>query len=805
MSALDSALVSIWKRRDSSAAEDFLCSGVFVSDTWILTARHAAQTGKSIWISATAGGPNSYPVVERQLHDDLDVALLRVESSPAGSTFLPCNPAVRYERLNRPITLHGFFEGRLEAAQDLEVLRFSEADRHYLTGLKQPCGQSGSPLCSGGCIWAIAVRHYADGNIHRGCVIAVHQFVDWLHAYAQNAVIEEQTPAPPGWDVVDSTFLHTAAAAVRADDLSEYFDGEDPLWPTISTGRVPVREAVGLLLNRLHEARNKVESAHLVVGPGGEGKTTILMQVAAILAQHKGWRVLCRRSGGDGHAGRLHWGDLTPQLNTDTALCLFIDDAHEVRSDVADFLRRDRVDGIVRRIAGASVHLVLCAHKDDWARAQKNWPRETWRPHELPIAGLSKSDALQVIRGYRDHGSLGVLDPSVSDADLADLLVAKAGAPGQLHEAALLGALIEARTGLPLDVHIERILVRAARAASETGLPVSKCLVYTAAANSAGLHRLREDVLRSTTEHSAREVSAAIGTSASELRVEGLGAGRTVRVRHGAIARRVARFAFEASPTVSHHFDKAHVFRTLSCALIRTVPAFWRSPAAVPLIDLAVAYRTLDPVIAVAIAEGAVDGAPDNIHLRSRLAQTYRETSKGNAQAAWETCRAFFANYPEKMLLPPVRALVLEWAVSAGESDEMSDHGAQNLWLALLSFSDQCGGQVLTTKDARHLPTITKGLQLTGKLLGGDLAGRVAAAILIVGRAIPGTLHLGEVEGFAKQAESAVSIHDLAPVLSDLSNEAWSLTNEDFRALPFFPQHGALTFRLLAKTTAQMA
>jgi len=514
---------------------------------------------------------------------------------------------------------------------------------------------------------------------------------------------------------------------------------------------------------------------------------------------------LFRRSGGDGYGGRLHWDDLVPQLKTDTALCLLIDDAHEVRPDVADFLRRDRVDGIVRRVAGASIHLVLCSHKDDWARAQKSWPRETWRPNELSIAGLSKPDALQVIRAYRNEGSLGLLDPGESDDALADLLVAKADAPGQLHEAALLGALIEARTGLPLEVHIERILVRAASAASETGLPVSKCLVYTAAANSAGLHRLRQDVLRLATEHSDHEVGAAIGTSASELRVEGLGAGKTVRVRHGAIARRVARFAFNAAPTASHHFDKAFVFRKLSYALVRTVPMFWRSPAAVPLLDLAAAYRTIDPAIAVAVAEGAVEGAPDNDHLRSHLAQTYRETSKENAQVAWETCREYFAHYPKKLLLPPIRVLVLEWAVSAGECTELPDHGAQNAWLALLSFSDQCGGQVLPLRHARHLPTITKGLQLMGDSLEGDLAGRVAAAILLVGRTISGTAHLGEVEYLAKQAKSAVSIGDLAPVLSELSGKAWSLTSADFRAHPFFPQNGTLTFRLLAGTAAQIA
>ena len=174
------ALVTLWSKPNSSAQPDFVCSGVFVAPACVLTAAHAVGDAAPVWVSAF-GSANSAPPMRVARHPDLDVALLFLESVPPFATALPCDRQRQLDRLPRPLTLNGSFEGRLEAPQVVSVLNFSVDDHQYLIEPKQPRGQSGSPVCTAdGAIWAIAVRHYADANTARGGVIAVHQFADWL-------------------------------------------------------------------------------------------------------------------------------------------------------------------------------------------------------------------------------------------------------------------------------------------------------------------------------------------------------------------------------------------------------------------------------------------------------------------------------------------------------------------------------------------------------------------------------------------------------------------------------------------------
>jgi hypothetical protein len=285
--------------------------------------------------------------------------------------------------------------------------------------------------------------------------------------------------------------------------------------------------------------------------------------------------------------------------------------------------------------------------------------------------------------------------------------------------------------------------------------------------------------------------------------LEGVGNGRTVRVRHGAIARRAAAISFAARPTDPFFFDKARVFERLSSATVRVVPEFWHSSAASPLLGLSVALRKTDAEVAVAVAEGAVDGEPENVHLRSRLCQTLREVETPDPASAEGTCREFFNRYPHKLTAESIRHLILEWAVASGECKEFSDHGARNVWLALLSFSDQAGGQIMPMKHARHLPAVTMGLSLTVSALDDGLVARAAGAVLTVGSVIPGTSHLTNARTLAGEAADNISLSELGTTLAALADAVWDLLDESFREQKFLPADGALTFSALTRAVAE--
>jgi hypothetical protein len=260
--------------------------------------------------------------------------------------------------------------------------------------------------------------------------------------------------------------------------------------------------------------------------------------------------------------------------------------------------------------------------------------------------------------------------------------------------------------------------------------------------------------------------------------------------------------SFSASPTDLFYRDKAEVFKSLSRATVAMVPEFWRSPSATPLLNLSVSLRKVDPETAVAVAEGAVQGDQGNPHLRSRLSQTLREVVPPDPYAAEATCRDFFAKHPQK-LRDPIRPLVLEWAVASGACTDLSDHGARNVWLALLFVSDQAGGKSVLPSHAKHLPAVTKGLTHLNCALPNDVAARAAAAVLAAGRVIPGTLHLDTAEMLAGELATRTSVDDLGDALSALAQAAWTATDESFKDQLCLSSLGTLTFNALGRVVGE--
>lgn len=155
-------------------AADFACSGFFVAPGFIVTAAHVLDRGVDLWARAEAGATTAYQISsEDHKHDHLDVALLRIGTMPDRAI---CLAPLLDPSLPPDLRLYGYFEGDREAGQAVTVLSFDGGNAHYRISIKQPEGQSGSPLCLGDRVWGMAIRHYTDANIHRGCALACHQF-----------------------------------------------------------------------------------------------------------------------------------------------------------------------------------------------------------------------------------------------------------------------------------------------------------------------------------------------------------------------------------------------------------------------------------------------------------------------------------------------------------------------------------------------------------------------------------------------------------------------------------------------------
>jgi len=103
--------------------------------------------------------------------------------------------------------------------------------------------------------------------------------------------------SPPGWTIVDSDFLSARAADETSDRLLQFFDGRPPTWRLAMSASVPSRGAVEHLKARFRglDGSNKPTIVNLL-GPGGEGKSTVFLQALAGLIRQDGWVALWRHN-----------------------------------------------------------------------------------------------------------------------------------------------------------------------------------------------------------------------------------------------------------------------------------------------------------------------------------------------------------------------------------------------------------------------------------------------------------------------------------------------------------------------------
>ncbi|MEF8758732.1 MAG: serine protease [Candidatus Accumulibacter sp. UW25] len=243
------ALVSLWRRKDSTAPADFACSGFFVAPRHILTAGHVLENVPvlddklQLWARCEVAATSSYQLALIAAHETLDVVLLQIDAMPAEATSL--SPDLDSSRRTE-LHLYGYFRGDREEKQRAHALTFDDRNKQYRLDIKQPEGHSGSPLCAGVHVWAMAIRHYKDANIHRGCALGVHQFWPWLSGLLPDLAKSAVQP-PPQWTEWVERGRSTMAKSFR----SAVFDRFEPVFPRDGDG---LPEAIGAALTNPEQA-----------------------------------------------------------------------------------------------------------------------------------------------------------------------------------------------------------------------------------------------------------------------------------------------------------------------------------------------------------------------------------------------------------------------------------------------------------------------------------------------------------------------------------------------------------------------
>lgn len=193
--------VGLFLHPTDTAPGHFLCSGVLVADRCVLTVRHAFEGGidwRDIFVRFPHGSAVSRLVRSPDFHPDaaLDAALLSLEHQPRSARCAPRADQAREETTD--LVLAGYMEGQYEAQPVQKLLRFDGEARHHVFMPKQPVGHSGSALWHGDRVVGMAIAHYRDPNIHRGCALGVEQMSAlWLDGATAAAASASASTAVP--------------------------------------------------------------------------------------------------------------------------------------------------------------------------------------------------------------------------------------------------------------------------------------------------------------------------------------------------------------------------------------------------------------------------------------------------------------------------------------------------------------------------------------------------------------------------------------------------------------------------------
>jgi hypothetical protein len=477
--------------------------------------------------------------------------------------------------------------------------------------------------------------------------------------------VKPDISTPEGWITIDDTFWSKQVPESSDDRILQYFDGRVPIWPDILSKRIPERSVVADLISTICEAINAgTPQITLLLGAGGEGKSTAFLQTLYAIAQREQCHIVWRPGAERGLPAAFVTG-----LGSDSGAWLFA-------SDEADSLVRDVYAAMKAASGRQNVHFFLTCRDTDWiANEGDDFAWNTVGTFiERRIKGLDHGDAAAIVRawssyGVRGLGKLAGLDPDEAADKLFEAAKLEASAP----DGAFLGAMLRVRVGLALKDHVGALLGRLDRREIQgyPGKTLLEAFALIAIPHAYNLLFLSKPVL-----------AKALAVDETKLRRRVLGPlgeeaaataqGQYVLTRHRAIAEAAMEIL-----TNRFHFDPEDILAELVTAAI----TLGTEGLAIP--DIA-DWRFLsgkmftqgNQVLGVRLATAALAADPRNSYLAVKLSQLHREA--GHAEQSVEVFRRSIHRAQGN------RAFFTEWATSEG----YIRNSAVSVWLKAVSIAD---------------------------------------------------------------------------------------------------------------------
>ncbi len=456
---------------------------------------------------------------------------------------------------------------------------------------------------------------------------------------------------PEGWVLLDGVYLGERRQPVSDERILQYFEGRVPQWEDVLSGRIPSRSIVNDLVATLTNGFDgDGPQLTLLLGAGGEGKSTAFLQTLERIASNQRVKVLWRsnpeRSLPVSFVSSLHGTGDTWLLASDEGDSI-IKETHQVLQSLA---------------RNAKVHLFLACRDTDWIENHGNdfqW-NQVAEFVERRMKGLDEIDAREIVMAWGMLGARGLGRLSGSSMDEAvGQLVEAARVEASTSDGAFLGAMLRVRVGVALRDHVAALMVRL-ESRDIKGLPGKTLLdafACIAIPHAFNLLFLSKSVL-----------GKALGIDESRVRRRILGplgeeaaagaAGQFILTRHRAIAEaamEIASMRFDVDPEeILSDLVRAALTANEEGSLVPHL-SDWRYLSSRM-------FEQGNQSLGVRLATTAVAADPTNSFLAVKLAQLYRAAGQAERSAAvfrksyqkaqgnrafyteWATCEGFIGN-----------------------------------------------------------------------------------------------------------------------------------------------------------------
>lgn len=302
--------------------------------------------------------------------------------------------------------------------------------------------------------------------------------------------------APAGWERIDAQQLIELSRPTSEEEALKFFDGSVPGLPTALSPYVPRRAIVREIVEVMKgSSANPGPTVAFVVGPGGEGKTTAIMQVAAELVQSGVADGFLWRSSSVAAFDTSLFG-VRERDGAKNKYIVVVDDAHNIVTPLHDYLLSE--SGLRKPTL-----FLLSSRDTDWLATEGpklDWP-SLCRFHRFNLRGLSSQDAAMLVDAWSKFGSkgLGKLH-GIPREEAIDTLVKEATEESFPNEGALLGGLLRTRYGPALREHVRSLLQRFEERSEGRRRRLIDVFAHICAVHSEGLDNLTEEILAWATD-----------------------------------------------------------------------------------------------------------------------------------------------------------------------------------------------------------------------------------------------------------------------------------------------------------------